>query len=186
MEFPDLDDDNANQWFDFVLTLAGPAIEGRAVQPYAGGVFRVRVQFTDTFSAGAPPRITFMNRIWHPFVQTAGAAEGQMCHEFWEVRGPAPQKKRCVRPLGASFSPRRLAHAPAAPQEFYRQRAPAAPTVRSFLATLRSLLADVHIIVGGAVAVNEAAMAELQRDGGAPFDAAARAITVRYATEAAT
>lgn len=88
VEFPDTDEDSADQWWDFTLSIDGPVVSGREVQPYAGGVFRVNVKLSDAFAAGDVPRVKFMTRIWHPFVRADGKDEGSVCHEFWEVRSP--------------------------------------------------------------------------------------------------
>ena len=199
VEFPDADEDSADQWWDFTLAIDGPVVSGREVQPYAGGVFRVNVKLSDAFAAGDVPRVKFMTRIWHPFVRADGKDEGSVCHEFWEVRPRAGPPRR------PAFLPR--THPPLThrsptflpiffglarpPQQYYKQfipPSPAAPTLRGFLKALRSLLEDVHSSLGDSIAVNATAMGEMKAAGpsgqaGQPFDVAAKAITDKYAAK---
>ncbi|KAJ3819443.1 ubiquitin-conjugating enzyme/RWD-like protein [Lentinula raphanica] len=55
---------------DNVLDVVG-IIEGPEGTPYAGGYFKVKFRFTEEFPA-APPKCTFMTKIFHPNVSSSG------------------------------------------------------------------------------------------------------------------
>ncbi len=59
---------------------------GRVKQPYHDGLFQVEVIASDGFfdhraeNPADAPRIKFLTRVWHPFVDYG---TGAVCHEFW-------------------------------------------------------------------------------------------------------
>ena len=57
-------------------SFAGPAIEGRAVQPYIDGVWHIEATFGDF--PNKPPTVVFRTKIFHPLVDLDS---GKMCAE---------------------------------------------------------------------------------------------------------
>lgn len=143
------------------LCLEGPAIDGRAVQPYEGGLFRVTAVFSLTDFPTRPPTFQFTTRVWHPLVVFETQA---MCREaipeLWDKEG----YKKSQEALAALSAEE-------------REREP----MLSALVLLRDLLARVHER-SDMTAVNSDAMQMLKGDGAA-FDRKAKEVTDRYARE---
>jgi ubiquitin-protein ligase len=160
MCFNNLDDQEAAAG-DVVLnlTLEGPAIEGRAVQPYQDGMFYVSATFSLADWPTKPPALEFITKIWHPLVNYETQ---KLCSaaipELWDTAGYKPTQ----------------AYLEALPPE---ERA-MEPMLSAFR-LLRDLLLKVHER-SDITAVNTEAMQQLAGDGKA-FDERAARVTADFA-----
>jgi ubiquitin-protein ligase len=80
---PEADDEETN-WLDFKVGILGPETysknpvpdaQGERPSPYAGGMFRVRMKFPDSYPATAP-EVFFATKTWHPNVDWTS---GKVC-----------------------------------------------------------------------------------------------------------
>jgi ubiquitin-protein ligase len=156
------DEDNAEQYLDFSVGIVGPEIAGRATQPYAEGVFKLRIKLSPVYGSpgfpeSTPPEVSFTTKIWHPLVD---AATNKMCSEalvdLWpkyKPGGDAPPEEAKMQPLLAVFR------------------------------MIQDFMRNVHELAASDRAVNTEAQLDCTLEGGAVFDKKARGFTDKYAVE---
>jgi len=139
-------------------SFAGPAIEGRAVQPYIDGVWHIEATFGDF--PNKPPTVVFRTKIFHPLVDLDS---GKMCAE-------------ALPDIWPSFRPSQ--EALAALSEEQKKCEPLLSVYRMVHSTLQSVHAGGFESV---TAVNAEAHSLLGR-GGEEFDRKAAETTIKYAS----
>ena len=58
---------NKNNMYEWEATIIGPSNS-----PYAGGIFKLNVTFTDKYTF-KPPKVKFFTRIYHPNINSTGS-----------------------------------------------------------------------------------------------------------------
>ncbi len=162
MCFNNLDDqETAAGDVSLSLTLEGPEIEGRSVQPYKDGYFYVTAVFSLADWPAKPPAFEFVTKIWHPLVNYESQ---RLCAaaipELWDTAGYKP-----TQAFLEALAPEERAMEP----------------MLSALRLLRDLLLKVHEHKD-ITAVNADAMEQLRGDGAA-FDARAAKVTKDFAMQ---